>query len=111
MKKLLLLSPLVLTGCWLTEKIVESEEVLNKVVETANDVGGPYGALLGLGITSVVGAAKWWEHKAKARDVIAAVQKSKDELPQDAKDILKKALNTHTPSVVKKYIAKVKQKL
>jgi hypothetical protein len=101
---------ILLTGCAITEWIVSNAETIETGADTA-EAFGPYGALVGLAGTTVVGFAKWWEHKASARDVIAATQKAKDDLDPKAKQILTDAYDKHMPSKVKKYVAAVKKKL
>ncbi len=107
MKKLLLLVPMVLTGCWVTEKIVENADTLEGVAGTATSMG-PQGAIAGLAITTVVGIAKWWEHKASAKEIIKATQKAKAELPEESKKILKAAYLKAMPEKIQKYVGKVK---
>lgn len=110
MKKLLILTPLVLTGCWLPQWLTDNAEPLTKASETIEGFG-PYGALVGLGITSVVAAAKWYKHKIAAKEVIKAIQGSKRGLSKEAKLILKNSLTTRMPIKVQKYVAKIKKTL
>ncbi len=112
MKKSLffILGSIYLTGCAVTEWIVNNAET----IETGSDAAegfGPYGALVGLAGTTVVGFAKWWEHKASAKDVIEATQKAKSELPEESIEILRDAYAKHMPSKAKKYVAAVKKRL
>ena len=110
MEKLIYLSPLFLTGCVAAEWIVGNEGAIKQASESIEGFG-PYGALIGLGITSVVSAAKWYEHKIAAKEVISAIQKSKSKLPTASKTILKDALYFNMPNRVEKYVAKIKKNL
>lgn len=111
MKKLLLLLPMGLAGCAVTEWLVQNEEAVSGAAGTAADVGGPYGAIAGLGITTLLGFAKWYEHKSNAGEVIASIQATKENLPPDAKKKLREGLVEYMPEKAKAYVAKVKAKL
>lgn len=111
MKKLLYLSPLFLVGCAATEWLVQNGAAIEAGADTAEALGGPYGALLGLGGTTILGLAKWWEHKSTAKEVIAATQAAKQNLSKEAKVKLAEGYDEYMPESVKKYVAKVKSKL
>lgn len=100
----------LLTGCAVTEWLVTNADAIEKGGDTAEGFGA-YGIIASLVASNVVSAAKWYENKATTKEVITAVQKSKNELDEDAKKVLVDAFNTHTPSKIKKVIAKVKKKL
>lgn len=110
MKRLLYLSPLFLAGCAATKWLVDNQDPINSGSEGA-EAFGPYGAIAGLVATSAVGFAKWYEHKASAKEIVTSVQKAKSELPPESKVILKDALHKYTPSKVQKYIGKIKKRL
>lgn len=112
MKKLVYLVPAswVLSGCAVTQWMVENEGVIDGSADAASGFG-PYGAIASLVVSNALTAAKWYENKINTKEVIASVQKSKAELDPEAKKVLTDALNTHTPSKIKKVISKVKKKL
>jgi len=98
------------TGCAVTQWLVENEGAVDAAGD-ATGAAGPYGAIVGLALTTAVGAAKWWEGKAETKEVVGAFQKAKKELSPEAKKILVDGLDKHMPSKIKKLVAKVKKKL
>lgn len=112
MKKWVYLIPAswVLSGCAVTQWMVENEGAIDGAADTAGGFG-PYGAIASLVMSNALTAAKWYEGKKTTKEVIKSVQKSKDELPPEAKKLLKDALVKHTPSKIKDVVAKVKKKL
>ena len=110
MKYLLLLSPLALAGCAVTEWIVSNEQAIDGASDVAGGAG-PYGAIVALGASLAVAGAKWYEGKQTMKDLVNTVQKAKSELPDESKKILTDGLHKHMPSKIKKVVAKVKKGL
>ena len=110
MKYLIILLASTLTGCAAMDWVVNNEDIITTGADTV-DGFGPYGAILGLGATSLLGFAKWYTHKASAREIIISTQAAKDNLPPNAKEKLKEGYNEFMPEKVKNYVAKVKKGL
>ncbi len=109
-KALLILPALTLTGCWATKWIVDNEETIAGAANQAEGMG-PYGAIAGLGLTTVLGISKWWEHKQTGKDLIKSVEKAKQDLPEASRKILHDGLQKNMPSKVRKLVSKVRKKL
>lgn len=107
MKKLLYLTPLFLSGCAVTEWIVDNEGVVGAVGDTAEGFGAP-GAVIGLGLSTVVGLAKWWEHKRNFKGLIETGQKIKSDMTPTQKKILIDGYEEHMPDKIKDAVAKFK---
>ncbi len=110
MKKIIYLIPtLMLMGCAVTEWVAGNQGLIEGSGEAAEGFG-PWGYVASGALGLAVTAAKWYEHKNSAKDVIEAVQKAKQELPPESKKKLAEALHRHMPSKVKKYVSKVKKR-
>lgn len=107
MKRLLYVVPLFLSGCLVTEWLTENEEAVKAVGDTAESLGGP-GALIGLGLTTAVGLAKWWEHKRNFKGLVKVTQQVKNDITPAQKAASVKAYKKYMPKKLKKLVAKVK---
>lgn len=117
-KKLLTLLLLVLlTGCAVTKWIDDNSKVILETAKKAAKAVAPVpGAGLGadtvvLVITSLVGLAKWYEHKKNTKNVVADVQSSKKRLPVDSQKMLSEGFNLVSSKKTKKLVAKIKKSL
>lgn len=102
--------PICLTGCAATKWLIDNEEAAKAAGDTAQNVGGPAGYILSGALGLAVAGAKWYEQKGTTKDIVEAVQKSKDELPAEAKQLMRDLLNAHMPSKAKKVIKTIKKK-
>lgn len=111
MKKFLLIMPIaLLTGCAITEWIVQNGDSINEAGETVEGFG-PYGFIVTLLTTTVVAGAKWYQGTRTVKGLVETVEKVKKELPPESKALLKKAFITHMPVRIKGIVSKVKKKL
>jgi len=112
MKRLLLGSPVLLMGCTIVApQAGDVAATLETAAAVSTSVGGPHGAVIGLGLTTVAGFVKWYQHKMAAKDVIASTQMAKAALSPAAQKVLRDAYVDYTPEKVQKYVNKVKQSL
>lgn len=99
---------LLLPGCALTEWLVKHEETVTASGEVITTVAGSNGALIGLGLTSVVALAKWWENNRNVKGLIKATQQVKDNSTPAQKDAMVEKYNKYMPEKIKKIVAKLK---
>jgi len=102
-----LFSLLFVSGCVVTEWIVSNEEAIQGAAGTAEGFGAS-GCMIGLGLTTAVGLAKWWESSRNFKGLVKVTQKVKNNMTPAQKEATVKGYKKYMPKKLKKLVAKVK---
>lgn len=114
MNKLLLVAvpTIALTGCFsaVTKFVSEKEDIVVALADAATGMG-PKGVIASLGVTTLLGLAKWWQGEQTLKRVVQGVQEGKKNLSPQAKAHLSEGLNMILSEKNIKKIKKIKNKL